>query len=92
MCLTVCGRSRKPIHDEEPKLRGQQEKELRRGEGKAVRQKKRKKRNGSVVKSLVMKHKDQDSDLQKSWKCQLDLVALSYFQPQMAQIPEEVVW
>ena len=43
MCLTVCGRSRKPIHDEEPKLRGQQEKELRRREGKAVRQKKRKK-------------------------------------------------
>lgn len=65
MCLTVCGRSRKPIHDEEPKLRGQQEKELRRKERKAVRQK-RKKRNGSVVKSLVMKHKDQDTDLQKS--------------------------
>lgn len=72
MRLTVCGRRRKPRHDEElrPKLRGQQEKELRRKEGKAVRQKKRKKRNGSVVKSLVMKHKDQDSDLQKSWKCQ----------------------
>lgn len=40
VCLIVCGRSGRLIHDEEPKLRGQEKKDLRRREGKAVRQKK----------------------------------------------------
>lgn len=40
VCFIVCGRSRKLIHDEEPKMRGQQKKELRRREEKAAGQKK----------------------------------------------------